>query len=318
MRERAMRLLAAVLALTLLAAGCSDDDPATEAGAEPADEGGDVADPEAMADDMADMADDMADMADHEEHDDAEHDTHDTAEGHGDHDHATAVEITGDVVPTVAVEVVADPSGGVNVGVTTTDFTVNPQAASTEHVEGEGHFHLYLDGEKTLRFYNEWIHVPGVTEGDVAIGVELSANDHRSYAVDGEVIIDTVAFTVPAHSHDSHSHADPVDVEFDGDAPTLTLEVTDDPKSGWNAFVTVDGLTLSPEHASGDHVSGEGHLHIYADGQKLGRLYGGATHIAALPDGEVELRVAAYTNDHNPYVVGGAPVEATTTVTVGS
>ena len=74
--------------------------------------------------------------------------------------------------------------------------------------------------------------------------------------------------------------------------------------------------TLSPENVNGDHVAGEGHLHIYANGQKLGRLYGTATHIAALPDGDVEISVVAYTNDHMPYELDGQPISDAVTVTV--
>jgi len=75
---------------------------------------------------------------------------------------------------------------------------------------------------------------------------------------------------------------------------------------------------LSGRNASGAHVPGEGHLHISVNGQKIGRLYGTATHIPALPDGEVEIRVAAYTNDHMMYVDGdGEPIDAVTTVKGG-
>lgn len=235
-----------------------------------------------------------------------------------DHDHGEAVEFTGENVPTVAIDVEADPAGGINVHVATTDYTVNAAAASTEHVEGEGHFHLYIDGEKALRFYNHSIHYAGVVEGEVEVAVGLSANDHRPYAANGEPLVATESFTVPEHSHDDHAHDDPVAVEWDGDEVSLGLVVEVDPKSGWNAFATVDGMTLSAENVNGDHVPGEGHLHIYANGQKLGRLYGPATHIGALPDGDVELSVVAYTNDHKPYVIDGEPVAAAVTMTVAS
>lgn len=297
MRLRAFRRLSAALfAITLIAAACGDDDTTTDA----------TADDGAPDTDMIDMDDDIGD-----------HDDGAMVDPDG-HDDGATTEVEGVVIPTVAVEVFADPASGVNIHVTSTDFDVAPTAASTEAVQGQGHYHLYVDGEKVLRFYNDWIYYAGVVDGVVEIGVELSANDHSSYTVDGEVIIDTVAFTVPEHSHDEHSHDDPEPLEFAGAAPTLAVEVVDDPKSGWNAFVTLDGMTLSPEHAGGDHVDGEGHLHIYANGQKLGRLYDLATHIGALPDGEVEITVAAYANDHRPYVVDGAEVSASATVTVAS
>ena len=243
--------------------------------------------------------------------------TEDTSEADHDAMDDDVVEFKGQDVPTIDIGVVADSAGGINIAVRTTNYTIAPRSASTEHAEGEGHFHLYIDGEKVLRFYNEWIYVAGVTEGDVEIMVELSANDHRAYARDGDRLYAMTTFSVPDHTHDAHSHDEPIEVEFAGPVPTLSVEVLPDPKSGYNAFIKVDGIVLSGDHASQEPVDGEGHLNIYVNGQKIGRLYGGATHIGALPEGDLEIMVAAYSNDHQPYVVDGQPVEAQTTITVG-
>lgn len=243
--------------------------------------------------------------------------TDDTSKADHDAMHGDVVEFEGNDVPTVELEVVADSAGGVNIGVSTTNYTITPRSTSTEHVEGEGHFDLYIDGEKALRFYNEWVYFGGLTEGNVEIMVELSANDHRAYARDGDRLYAMTTFSVPDHTHDAHSHDEPIEAEFAGPAPTLSVEVLPDPKSGYNAFIEVDGIVLSGEHASQEPVDGEGHLNIYVNGQKIGRLYGGATHIRALPEGDLEITVAAYSNDHQPYVVDGQPVEAQTTITVG-
>ena len=238
-------------------------------------------------------------------------DSHDGDE----HEHGDVVEFIGSEPPTIAVAVVADTVGGVNIAVTTANFTVAPRSASSHHVEGEGHFHLWVDGVKTTRFYTDWLHVPGVVEGAVELTVELSANDHRTYAIDGEPIAATVTFDVPAHEHAGHDHDVPDAQEVVGEPPVLSIEVLADPKSGYNAFVSHDGLEISAEQAGGHHVDGVGHLHIYVNEQKLGRLYGRAMHIPALPSGDVEITVRAFTNDHRPYTVDGNAVEATTHLT---
>ena len=75
---------------------------------------------------------------------------------------------------------------------------------------------------------------------------------------------------------------------------------------------------MAPDHASGDHVDGEGHLHVMVNGEKLERIYGADMHIAALPEGDVVISVAAFTNDHRPYTVDGNPVQAATAITVAS
>ena len=316
MRTNALRLLAALFTLSLFAAACGDDDPTTDTAA--------------TDDDMSEMSE-MSEMEDGEHDHDAEghdgHEGHDHdaeghdghgAESHGDHDHGEPVEFEGADVPTVDIAVEADPAGGINVMVTTTNYTVAPEAASGEHVEGEGHFHLYVDGQKVQRFYNDAIHHAGVTEGEITVMVELSANDHRSYVVDGEPIVAMTTFDVPPHDHGEHDHGDSAEVEWEGDAPELAIEVVEDPMSGYNAFITVDGMTLSAENVNCENVAGEGHLHIYVNGQKLGRLYGTATHIPVLPDGDVEITVGAFANDHSVYVLDGDPIEASTTIAVAS
>jgi hypothetical protein len=303
MRTNALRLLAALSALCIFTAACGDDE-ASEA---------------TPPDDMADMeaVDEEHDHDDdHESHDHDDHDDHDHADG--DHDHGSPVDFEGADIPTLGVGVEPDPAGGINITVDTTNFVVAPEAASTTHVEGEGHFHLYVDGTKVQRFYNEAIYFAGVTEGEVTVMVELSANDHRTYAVDGEPIVAMVTVDVPPHDHGAHSHGDAGQVAWGGDAPQMAIEVVEDPKSGYNALITIDGMTLSAENINGDHVDGEGHLHLYVNGQKVGRLYGGATHIPVLPVGEVEITVGAFSNGHRAYVIDGEPIEASTSVMIAS
>ncbi|MGB0502341.1 MAG: hypothetical protein ACPGNP_14260, partial [Acidimicrobiales bacterium] len=260
------------------------------------------------------------DHDDHEDHEGHDHDDHEDHEGHDhdDHDHGSPVDFEGAEIPTLGVRVESDPAGGINITVDTTNFLVAPEAASTTHVEGEGHFHLYVDGTKVQRFYNEAIYFAGVTEGEVTVMVELSANDHRTYAVDGEPIVATATVDVPPHDHGAHSHGDAGQVAWEGAAPQMTIEVVEDPKSGYNALIAVDGLTLSAENVNGDHVDDEGHLHLYVNGQKVGRLYGDATHIPVLPVGEVEITIGAFTNDHSAYVIDGEPIEASISVMIAS
>jgi len=301
MRTSALRLLAALFTLCIFTAACSDDEAAE---ATPPD---DMADMEAVDDDH-----DHDDHGDHEGHD------HDDHEDHEDHDHGSPVDFEGADIPTLGVRVEPDPAGGINITVDTTNFVVAPEAASTTHVEGEGHFHLYVDGTKVQRFYNEAIYFAGVTEGEVTVMVELSANDHRTYAVDGEAIVAMATVDVPSHDHGAHSHGDAGQVAWAGDAPQMAIEVVEDPKSGYNALITVDGMTLSAANVNGDNVDGEGHLHLYVNGQKVGRLYGDATHIPVLPVGEVEITVGAFANDHSAYVIDGEPIEASTSIMVAS
>mgnify|MGYP006431634573 FL=1 len=85
------------------------------------------------------------------------------------------------------------------------------------------------------------------------------------------------------------------DVKADGFEVEITVENFE--------FVVVDGMA--------PHVDGQGHAHIYLNGVKLGRLYENRFEVGSLPAGEYDLTVALNSNDHRPYVSGGAPVAIT-------
>ena len=330
MNTTAKRLLALFLPLAAIAAACGSDEALEAATATTtAVTDGEMADGETADGEMADgEAMDDTDHGDDEGHDD--HDDHGDDEGHDDHDgtmdgdamddmdhaHSEAIDAAA-WAPAVAIEVLPDPAGGVNVAVTSTNHEVSAAAASSDPVNGQGHYHLYVDGVKRSRFYNDWIYVAGVDAGEHEFVVTLNANNHSDLEVEGQRIEAVSTLEVPEHEHDDHGHdeAEPQDA---AGVTISDLRVTEDAKSGWNLNVAWDGFTMAPEHASGDHVDGEGHLHVMVNGEKLERIYGGDLHIAALPEGDVIISVAAFTNDHRPYTVAGNPAQAATSITVES
>jgi len=83
-----------------------------------------------------------------------------------------------------------DSKSGYNLQVLTTNYKFAPEHASTQHSNGEGHAHLYIDGEKVTRLYGEWFYVKALEPGQHSFRVELSANDHRAYAHEEELIDD--------------------------------------------------------------------------------------------------------------------------------
>jgi hypothetical protein len=112
-----------------------------------------------------------------------------------DHDHTKLYEINQNV-PTLEVEIV-EGIKGYAVHAKTTNFTFTPQNADLAHVDNEGHAHIYLDGVKISRMYGPWFYLAEITQkGDHTIRVELSTNDHKTYAHDGKMIDDTVTIEV--------------------------------------------------------------------------------------------------------------------------
>ena len=242
----------------------------------------------------------------------------DTAAANGEHhDHGSSVEVAEGVpVPTIAIEVTEDPVEGWNVRVRTTDFRIVPENVSTAPVDGEGHMHLYIDGEKVSRLYGEWHHLGPLAPGEHEVRVELSANDHSAMAVDGD-IIDATAVIVAGEAGDhamGHDHVEPREAQEPH--PSVTVELVDDPAGGWSLHAVPSNFRLAPENASGDHVDGEGHMHLYINGAKVARVYETWYQMRPLPAGTHEITVALQTNDHAPITAGGTTVETTVTLEV--
>lgn len=103
---------------------------------------------------------------------------------------ATSVhEISQEAAPRVNLEIKKDPTGGYNVHVVTNNFVWRPEMASMKHIPGEGHAHVFLDGRKIMRIYNEWFHLNtyqfSTRSGEQLLSIEFVGNDHAPYTIDG-------------------------------------------------------------------------------------------------------------------------------------
>ena len=122
------------------------------------------------------------------------------------------------------------------------------------------------------------------------------------------------------HGHGGHGHGhghgkeNALEVEPGPAAPSVEMAVTKDAVAGWNVHIKTANFRFAPENASGAHVAGEGHAHLYVDGRKIARVYGSWFHIDKLPENGAEVRVTLNTNDHRDIKVGGKRVEASRAV----
>lgn len=116
-----------------------------------------------------------------------------TASSHAYTEGAISVhEIPAQGAPTVKLDIKRDPTGGYNVRVISTDFLWKPESASMGYVLGQGHAHVYFDGVKIMRIYNEWFHLNlfqfAKKSGTQLLSVELVGNDHAPYTIEGAPI----------------------------------------------------------------------------------------------------------------------------------
>lgn len=82
----------------------------------------------------------------------------------------------------VAIEVTAGEDEGWLVTVDVPDFAFTLGA---EHVPGEGHGHLMVDGELVTMFFEPTVALGDLESGVYDVMVTLSANDHLAYEVNG-------------------------------------------------------------------------------------------------------------------------------------
>mgnify|MGYP000942899799 CR=1 FL=1 len=82
---------------------------------------------------------------------------------------------------TNGMTVTKDAKMGYNLHVRTTRFRWTPWNASKAHVQGQGHAHLYVDGEKVTRLYGPWYFLGDLSKGRHTVKVTLNGNDHGDY-----------------------------------------------------------------------------------------------------------------------------------------
>lgn len=95
--------------------------------------------------------------------------------------HAMTVE-AGDMRLAMEVEPAED---GWRVLIDAPGLEFSADAADGEHVPGQGHGHLYLNGLKLQRVYSPELRIGALPPGSYELTLSLNANDHRAYAVDG-------------------------------------------------------------------------------------------------------------------------------------
>ncbi len=112
------------------------------------------------------------------------------------------------------------------------------------------------------------------------------------------------------------AHSGQVVVPDTAMVPEVNMQVTEDKLSGWNIQLQTENFAFTPQKFGEPHQLGEGHAHLYLDGEKLARIYGPWYHIGELMPGTHELVVTLNANNHDTYYYRGNAIADTTTITV--
>ena len=141
--------------------------------------------------------------------------------------------------------------------------------------------------------------------GLILVSLWLSASsalgEHEHHNGAGTPSSDAVADS--AHNHEV-LHQQVTVLTAGPDAPSLDLVVIKDADHGWNVNLVTRNFQFAPEKVGGQPVTGEGHAHLYVDGEQVARVYGPWFHISKLPHGLVDITVTLNANDHSQLAVG--------------
>ncbi|MCE2463079.1 MAG: hypothetical protein J4F46_04070 [Dehalococcoidia bacterium] len=213
----------------------------------------------------------------------------------------------------VALTAEVEDGGGVNVHVMTEGWRWAPENVNGANADGEGHAHVYVDGEKIGRVYGPRYYLGRLEPGERHIRVALNANAHNDLLAGGEPVEAMTMATVP-----ESSHMDSMDAALVEAQSPMSLEIMahPEPDSGYNLQVIPTGFTFSGEDVGQAHVSGQGYALLSIDGEVYTRLYGPWLQLPTLAPGMHEIVVSFSTNDHRPYSWNGERVTAATTVHV--
>lgn len=100
------------------------------------------------------------------------------------------IDISSDsIIPVLEkVEITKDPVSGWNLHLVTKHFHFTPENINSEHIPGEGHAHLMINGEKVARVYSSWFHFPQQKNVITKLEVTLNANSHAILAYNNKPI----------------------------------------------------------------------------------------------------------------------------------
>lgn len=123
---------------------------------------------------------------------------------HQDHHHKTMEILPGQPVPAVDLIVHKDKKKGWNLEVKVSNFRFAPESINGKSQMGEGHGHLYINGQKITRLYSSWYYLENLQPGENKITVSLNANSHEQLVHNGKMIADTEIIDVPQNTNHQH------------------------------------------------------------------------------------------------------------------
>lgn len=189
------------------------------------------------------------------------------------------------------------------------NFIISPDKAGKGHVPGMGHFHLYVDGQKTARLYGVPYYLKGLDHGTHELLITLNSNNHGDYHENGELLHAKTKIFQEFDSEDVSKAIRGTNRVEMGSDPSLSIDLTRDPVKGWNLSLKVEKFFFShPGGGSEKQGCPSGYAQLYINKCSVTRLYGGVFHLSKLMPGSNLLEIVLCSNDQIPYTHNGDDV----------
>jgi hypothetical protein len=177
----------------------------------------------------------------------------------------------------------ADPwtSATLPLGVEVGNFTLDDAAIGEDAEPGHGHYHVYVDDTYIGFAASGGYTLYNLPNGTHTVAVVLSGNDHAE-----STVRDRWTFEVSDGRPDIRIDADGIVV--DGDSARVP--------------VSVENFTLVPITEEEVAVEGEGHYHVYVDGEYVTASADTSLLLEGLSEGSHMVMVELVDAEHNPIV----------------
>ena len=101
-------------------------------------------------------------------------------------------------------------------------------------------------------------------------------------------------------------------IEANKPYPSINLEIYEDNMDGYNLFIKLENFILTPMDVGKKNKSNSGHIHLYVNDIKIGRVYSNWFHIPGRYFNLKEniIRITLNSNLHDSFAINGNPIES--------
>ena len=101
-------------------------------------------------------------------------------------------------------------------------------------------------------------------------------------------------------------------IEANKPYPSVNLKIYEDNMDGYNLFIKLENFILTPMDVGKKNKSNSGHIHLYVNDIKIGRVYSNWFHIPGRYFNLKEniIRITLNSNLHDSFAINGNPIES--------